>query len=42
MNDVWQQLDRRWDADTPAALATVVSAYGSAPRQPGAVMICTP
>ncbi|MFF5106475.1 XdhC family protein [Streptomyces sp. NPDC000134] len=28
--------------NTPTALATVVSATGSAPRQPGAVMICTP
>ncbi|GGQ40204.1 xanthine dehydrogenase accessory factor [Streptomyces griseomycini] len=42
MNDAWQQLYRLWESGTPGALATVVSAYGSAPRQPGAIMVCTP
>jgi len=34
MNDAWQQLYRLWESGTPGALATVVSAYGSAPRPP--------
>jgi len=37
MNDAWQQLYRLWESGTPGALATVVSAYGSAPRPPGAI-----
>ncbi|QNP75266.1 XdhC family protein [Streptomyces roseirectus] len=42
MSDAWQQVDRLWGSGTPGALATVVSAHGSAPRQPGAIMVCTP
>ncbi|MFD3375016.1 MULTISPECIES: XdhC family protein [unclassified Streptomyces] len=42
MNDMWERLHRLWEAGTPCALATVVSAYGSAPRRPGAIMICAP
>ncbi|MFC7980866.1 XdhC family protein [Streptomyces sp. NPDC057336] len=42
MNNVWERLHRLWEADTPCGLATVVSAYGSAPRRPGALMICAP
>lgn len=42
MNDMWERLHRLWEAGTPCGLATVVSAYGSAPRQPGALMICAP
>lgn len=42
MNDLWEQLHRWWEAGTPCGLATVVSAYGSAPRRPGALMICAP
>lgn len=40
VNDMWERLHRLWAAGTPCGLATVVSAYGSAPRQPGALMIC--
>ncbi|MFI2504615.1 XdhC family protein [Streptomyces sp. NPDC018972] len=42
MNDMWERLHRFWAAGTPCGVATVVSAYGSAPRRPGAVMICAP
>ena len=42
MKDMWEQLHRWWEAGTPCGLATVVSAYGSAPRQPGALMVCAP
>ncbi|MGA5454240.1 XdhC family protein [Streptomyces umbrinus] len=39
---MWEQVHRLWEADTPCAVATVVSAYGSAPRRPGAIMVCAP
>ena len=42
MNDMWERLHRWWEAGAPCGLATVVSAYGSAPRRPGALMICAP
>ncbi|MGW4205212.1 XdhC family protein [Streptomyces sp. NPDC004726] len=42
MNDMWERLHRFWEAGTPCGLATVVSTYGSAPRRPGAMMICAP
>lgn len=38
----WEQLHRLWEAGTPCGLATVVSTFGSAPRRPGALMICSP
>ncbi|ONK14006.1 XdhC family protein [Streptomyces sp. MP131-18] len=38
---MWEQLHRLWEAGTPCGLATVVSTFGSAPRRPGAIMICT-
>ncbi|MFE0930590.1 XdhC family protein [Streptomyces mutabilis] len=42
MTGVWEQVHRFWEAGTPCAVATVVSTYGSAPRRPGAVMVCAP
>ncbi len=40
MHAMWEQLHRLWEAGTPCGLATVVSTFGSAPRRPGAIMIC--
>jgi xanthine dehydrogenase accessory factor len=42
MNATWEQLHRLWEAGVPCGLATVVSTFGSAPRRPGAIMICVP
>ncbi|GAB2605157.1 XdhC family protein [Streptomyces capparidis] len=42
MNDLWERLHRFWEAGAPCGLATVVSTFGSAPRHPGAVMLCAP
>ncbi len=38
----WEQLHHLWESGTPCGLATVVATYGSAPRRPGSLMICTP
>lgn len=38
----WEQLHRLWEASTPCGLATVVATFGSAPRRPGSLMICSP
>jgi xanthine dehydrogenase accessory factor len=42
MRDVVRQLEGWWDKGEPAALATVVGTYSSAPRQPGASMLVGP
>jgi xanthine dehydrogenase accessory factor len=42
MRDVLDKLDRWWAKGEPAALATVVGTYSSAPRQPGASMLVGP
>jgi xanthine dehydrogenase accessory factor len=42
MNTMWEQLHRLWESGAPCGLATVVSTFGSAPRRPGAIMICAP
>ena len=42
MRDVVEKLARWWSDDRPAALATVVGTYRSAPRQPGASMLVGP
>lgn len=42
VNALWERLHRLWEAGTPYGMATVVSAFGSAPRRPGAIMICAP
>ncbi|GAA1310364.1 XdhC family protein [Pseudonocardia xinjiangensis] len=42
MRDVVRQLEDWWDKGEPAALATVVGTYSSAPRQPGASMLVGP
>ena len=42
MRDVVEKLARWWADDRPAALATVVGTYRSAPRQPGASMLVGP
>lgn len=42
MEDILETLVEHWEADTPVALATVVSTFNSAPRAPGASLIVTP
>jgi len=42
MRDVLGKLDEWWSKGEPAALATVVGTYSSAPRQPGASMLVGP
>jgi xanthine dehydrogenase accessory factor len=42
MNAMWERLHRMWESGAPCGLATVVSTFGSAPRRPGAIMICAP
>jgi xanthine dehydrogenase accessory factor len=42
VRDVVEKLARWWSDDRPAALATVVGTYRSAPRQPGASMLVGP
>ncbi|WP_300343551.1 XdhC/CoxI family protein [Nesterenkonia sp.] len=41
MREVASQLRQQWEADQPVALATVVSTFRSAPREPGAAMLIT-
>ena len=42
MKDMWERVHHWWETGASCGLATVVSAYGSAPRPPGALMICGP
>ncbi len=42
MRDVLPTLEKWWSAGQPAALATVVGTFRSAPRQPGASMLVGP
>lgn len=42
MEDIVQTLAEHWEANTPVALATVVSTFNSAPRVPGASLLVTP
>ncbi len=42
MRDVLDQLESLWSSGRPIALATVVSTFRSAPRQPGASMLVGP
>jgi xanthine dehydrogenase accessory factor len=42
MRDVLETLEQWWAAGRPAALATVVGTFRSAPRQPGASMLVGP
>src|ERR1700753_2120107 len=39
MRDVLDDLDRWWEAGEPVGMATVVAAWRSAPRPPGATML---
>ena len=42
MRDVLPTLEKGWSTGQPAALATVVGTFRSAPRQPGASMLVGP
>ncbi|MBG6096841.1 XdhC family protein [Nocardioides luteus] len=42
MDDILETLVEHWEANTPVALATVVSTFKSAPRVPGASLLVTP
>lgn len=42
MEDILETLVENWEANTPVALATVVSTFNSAPRVPGASLLVTP
>ena len=42
MHDILESLVEHWEANTPVALATVVSTFKSAPRAPGASLLVTP
>lgn len=42
MDDILESLVEHWEANTPVALATVVSTFKSAPRAPGASLLVTP
>jgi xanthine dehydrogenase accessory factor len=42
VDDILETLVEHWEANTPVALATVVSTFKSAPRAPGASLLVTP